>query len=425
MSKIDHKIGQVFLVGGAVRDELLGIEPTEHDWVVVNSSREKMLSEGFTQVGKDFPVFLHPNTREEYALARQERKTGQGHTEFTTHTEQVSLEEDLLRRDLSINAIAKSGQGDLIDPYGGTEDLNNRVLRHVSDAFSEDPLRVLRVARFMAQLSRLDFEIAPETIELMKAMSSGAELSTLAPERVWRETEKALESDKPSLYFESLRKVGALRVLFPEIDCLFGIPQRPEFHPEIDTGVHTMLSLDRICELSDDPVLRFAALTHDLGKGTTPKDLLPSHRGHELRSAELTRKLCARLRIPNAYKKLAVIVAEHHLLCHKSLRLAPKTLENLLGTLGAWKDEPLVKEFALCCMADARGRTGLENRPYPQVEFLMDCAQAAKNIGTENLRAQGFSGKELGSQIRSERARLLEPVIEKYAEIDELKYAKV
>lgn len=423
MNQNNNKIGDVFLVGGAVRDQLLGLIPSEHDWVVVNSSSKTMLSAGYIQVGKDFPVFLHPKTKDEYALARQERKTGNGHTDFITDTENVTLEQDLLRRDLTINAIAQSKTGELIDPYGGLDDLNQKTLRHVSDAFSEDPLRVLRVARFAAQLSQFDFTISAETLTKMTNMSKSGELNSLTAERVWRETEKALCSEKPRIFFEILHKVGALKIIFPEIDCLFGIPQNPKFHPEIDTGLHTMLSLDRICELSTKPALRFAVLTHDLGKGTTNKDLLPSHKGHELRSAELTQNFCTRLKIPNHFKKLALLVAEYHLLCHRSLRLPATTLEMLLNSLGAWKNDSLVYEYSLCCMADARGRTGLEKRPYPQIEFLKECTENARNIDTKSLQDQGYSGKALGEKIKQERALLLEPVLKKYAEIDELKYA--
>lgn len=419
----DGSLIKVFLVGGAVRDKLLGLSPKERDWVVVGATAESMITEGYRQVGKDFPVFLHPKTKEEYALARQERKTGTGHTEFETITENVTLEEDLNRRDLTINAIAQSNTGALVDPYGGTDDLRNRILRHVSEAFSEDPLRVLRIARFSAQLSEFNFQIAPETLVLLKSMCHNGELKSLTAERVWRETEKALCSKSPRIFFDTLRAIGALKIIFPEIDCLFGIPQRPEFHPEIDTGLHTMLSLDRICELSPDPVLRFATLTHDLGKGTTPKELLPSHKNHELRSAGLTEELCARLRIPNAYKKLALLVAEHHLTCHRSLRLKEDKLEALLSTLSAWRNESLVRAFSLCCMADARGRTSLENRPYPQVEFLSECIEAAKDVSPTDLQELGFSGKELGLQLKSARARLLSGVIKTYAHIDELKYA--
>jgi len=414
---------KTFLVGGAVRDQLLKRPIIERDWLVVGGSTKSMLNAGYQQVGKDFPVFLHPKTKEEYALARQERKSGVGHTEFTTHTDRVTLEEDLLRRDFTINAIAQSETGDLISPYGGLEDIQSRTIRHVSEAFSEDPLRVLRAARFMAQLSPFKFKIAPQTLQIMQSMSVDGELNALTPERVWRETEKALCSPNPRSYFETLHQIGALNVILPEVDNLFGIPQNPKFHPEIDTGLHTMLSLDRVCELSKDPVLRFAVLIHDLGKGTTAKELLPSHKGHEQRSADLTRELCLRLKIPNRFKKLATLVAAHHLLCHRALRLPPLELETLLNKLGAWKEESLVYSFSLCCMADARGRTGLESRPYPQIEFLQECVAATKHIDVATLQKQGYSGKVLGHQIKRQRAAQLKTVIEKYSNINELDYA--
>lgn len=418
------KGAQIFLVGGAVRDELLGITAEEKDWVVVGSHSKQMIDLGYRQVGHDFPVFLHPKTNEEYALARQERKSGTGHRAFQTITEKVTLEQDLSRRDLTINAIARSSDGQLIDPCRGVSDLNNRVLRHVSDAFCEDPLRVLRIARFAAQLARFDFKIAEETLMLLNAMCMGGELDSLTPERVWRETEKALKSEKPRVYFETLRAIGALKIIFPEIDALFGVPQRREFHPEIDSGLHTMMSLDRITETSDDPRLRFAVLTHDLGKATTPDDILPRHPGHEERSAQITDGLCDRLRIPNGYRKLAIVVARYHLFCHRALRLKPDAVEQLLSHLGAWQDSSLVSDFTECCMADARGRTGLESRPYPQVEFLKQSEQVARQANSSALMKQGFYGRELGEQLKIHRSELIASVIEKYAHIDELQYAR-
>lgn len=413
----------IYLVGGAVRDQLLNIPVFDKDWVVVGSNAENMLAAGFRQVGNDFPVFLHPQTGQEYALARQERKLSTGHKGFETNTEAVSLEEDLGRRDLTINAMAQAADGEIIDPFHGREDLQSRCLRHVSDAFYEDPLRVLRVARFAAQLGNFNFYIAAETLDLLKEMSSEGELNNLTPERVWRETEKALKSPKPSVYFETLKQIGALKVILPEVDALFGIPQRPEFHPEIDAGLHTMLSLEKIAQASVDPRLRFAVLTHDLGKATTPKEVLPKHTGHEGRSAELTDELCNRLRVPNNYRKLAILVARHHLLCHQSLRLKPTTIERLLGNLGAWKQGSLVNDFTQCCMADARGRTGLEERPYPQVAFLLECELMAKQVSPQELLDQGFSGKKLGEQMRLQRLEKIRSVQKKYAHIDELQFA--
>lgn len=415
---------EVFLVGGAVRDQLLGLVPKEKDWVVVGSNPKQMIELGYRQVGNDFPVFLHPKTNEEYALARQERKQGSGHKGFTTKTEQITLEQDLSRRDLTINAMALSAREELVDPYDGYSDLRNHILRHVSDAFSEDPLRVLRIARFAAQLAPFNFQVVEETLELLKLMSLNGELNSLTPERVWRETEKALTSASPRTFFEVLRSIDALKIIFPEVDALFGTPQRPEFHPEIDAGLHTMLSLDRITESSLDPRLRFAVLVHDTGKATTPSDILPRHTGHETRSAELDEGICDRLRIPNEYRKIAVLVARHHLHCHQSMRSSPVALEELLSTLGAWQEHSLVSDFTECCMADARGRTGLESRPYPQVKFLSECAEAARKIRPAELIDKGYKGKELGDQLKIERAKLIEIVIRKYAHIDELKYAK-
>ena len=422
---VELKDAEVFLVGGAVRDQLLGRTFQEKDWVVVGSNRTQMLELGYRQVGHDFPVFLHPDTHEEYALARLEKKSGSGHTGFETRIDKVTLEQDLSRRDLTINAIAQSANGEIIDPHQGQADLDKRVLRHVSDAFSEDPLRVLRIARFAAQLSNYDFQLADETMELLRAMSKNGDLESLTPERVWRETEKALQSDRPRTYFETLRAAGALEVIFPEVDRLFGVAQRPDFHPEIDAGLHTMLSLDRISEATEDSKLRFAVLTHDLGKATTPEHILPSHAGHEERSAQLTETLCDRLRVPNDYRKLAFPVARYHLLCHRALDLSAQRIEQLLSNLGAFQQHSQVSDFTQCCMADARGRTGLESRLYPQAEFLKECQAVAKVADAKELLSQGFSGKELGERLKSNRAQRIQPIIDKYADIDELQYARV
>ena len=419
------KDAEVFLVGGAVRDQLLGRACREKDWLVVGGNRGQMLELGFRQVGHDFPVFLHPYSHEEYALARLERKSGCGHRGFETRIEQVTLEQDLSRRDLTINAMAQSASGEIIDPYQGRADLDKRLLRHVSDAFTEDPLRVLRVARFAAQLSEYNFQIAPETMALLRAMSKNGELNSLTPERVWRETEKALQSNSPRTYFETLGCAGALEVVFPEIDRLFGVPQRPDFHPEIDVGLHTMLSLDRITEATTDAKLRFAVLTHDLGKASTPAHILPSHTGHEQRSAELTKTLCERLRVPNDYRKLAVAVARYHLLCHRALNLSAAKIERLLSNLNAFQQHSQIADFTQCCMADARGRTGLESRLYPQAEFLHECQTAAQAADAKQLLSQGFSGKALGEHLKRQRAERIQPVIDKYAHIDERQYARV
>ena len=412
-----------YLVGGAVRDQLLGITAKEQDWVVVGSTPEEMQQLGFTQVGKDFPVFLHPQSREEYALARRERKQGSGYHGFSTETKSVTLEEDLSRRDLTINAIAKSRDNKLIDPFSGREDLERRILRHVSPAFTEDPLRVLRVARFAAQLSHFGFKLAGETRELLMSMSAGGELGKLTPERVWIETEKALKTPRPRLFFELLQEVGALKVIFPEVDALFGIDQRPKFHPEIDAGYHCLLSLDRIAELTTDPIQRFAVLCHDLGNANTPDDIRPSHTGHEARGAELTNKLCERLKIPNKYRNLAVRVARHHLLCHQALSASSGDVVELLAQLGAWTQNSYVEAFGNCCMADARGRTGLESRPYPQKDFLIQCEEASGSVDASTLVERGFEGKALGEKLKQLRAEAISSVIAKYKDIDELSYA--
>ncbi len=412
-----------YLVGGAVRDQLLGITPSEQDWVVTGASPEDMLKRGFKQVGNEFPVFLHPDTKEEYALARRERKQGSGYHGFATDTRSVTLEEDLSRRDLTINAMALTDQNELIDPFDGQDDIRQRVLRHVSPAFAEDPLRVLRVARFSAQLSTFCFQLADETRQLLQSMSSSGELEKLTPERVWMETEKALKTSRPRLYFEVLREIGALKVIFPEIDALFGIDQRPRFHPEIDVGLHCLMSLDSIAELTDDPVQRFAVLCHDLGKATTPPSVRPGHAGHEDRGAILTEQLCNRLKVPNKYRQLAVTVARLHLKCHQALKTPANELVQLLSQLGAWTQKSSVEAFGNCCMADARGRTGLESRPYPQKEFLLECEQAGASISASQLVDQGYQGEELGKHLKAMRAKAMEEVIARYQDIDELCYA--
>ena len=417
--------GTVYLVGGAVRDQLLGLPIMERDWVVVGSSTAAMQDAGFHQVGKDFPVFLHPETKEEYALARTERKTNLGHLGFETEaTEFVTLEEDLARRDLTINAIAQDQEGNLIDPYGGLEDLSNKTLKHVTRAFVEDPLRVLRTARFAASFHTLGFSVASETLNLMQELSLSGELEALSPERIWRETEKALVSVKPRVFFETLRECHALSNVFPEVDALFGIEQRPDYHPEIDAGLHTMLALDQITAQTDSSVMRFATLTHDLGKATTPKEFLPGHPEHETRGADLVANLCTRMRIPNRFKKLAIRVARYHLQCHRALELRPKTVEKLLSNIDAWRSEESLLGFVNCCMADARGRTGLEHRPYPQFEFLIECVQAGKLCNVNALREKGFEGERLGEAIREERISAITKTKTRYSHIDERQYTK-
>jgi tRNA nucleotidyltransferase (CCA-adding enzyme) len=343
-----------YLVGGAVRDELLEYPVCERDWVVVGSTPEEMIAAGFTQVGKDFPVFLHPVSKDEYALARTERKRGHGYTGFTVHcAPDITLEEDLRRRDLTINAMAKMPDGELVDPYGGLADLNARVLRHVSDAFLEDPLRVLRTARFAARYAHLGFTVALETLSLMRDIVMQDELAHLPAERIWVEMERALGERSPAVFIEVLRDCGALEALLPEVAALFGVPQRAEYHPEIDTGAHVLMVLEQAARNSRNSRVAFAALTHDLGKGITPEDVLPSHRGHETAGLPLVEALCKRLKVPNAHRQLALTVCEHHLLVHSALELRGETLLRLLEAAGAFREGDRFALFLLACEADS------------------------------------------------------------------------
>ena len=392
---------EIYLVGGAVRDKLLGKPGKDNDWVVVGSTPQEMEIQNFKAVGKDFPVFLHPETKEEYALARTERKTGKGYKGFTFNTSKdVTLEEDLVRRDLTINAIAEDKAGSLIDPFNGREDLENRILRHVSPAFVEDPLRVLRVARFAAHFG---FRIAPETMALMQKISESRELEALVPERVWSELERAMGETYPSRFILALRACHALAILFPEIDRLFGIPQPNKYHPEIDTGIHTLMTLNQAARLSQDPQIRFSALVHDLGKGTTAKDKLPGHRGHEERGVKLIEKLCARYRAPNQYRDLAIQVSRHHLTCHRIEEMRIDTILKKLESMDAFRRPERFDQFLICCEADARGRTGFEDCAYPQAGYFKKALDAANSINTESLNQQGLKGKTMADAIRKER----------------------
>lgn len=393
---------QIYLVGGAVRDRLLGLPVQERDWVVVGATPDDMLALGYRPVGKDFPVFLHPESHEEYALARTERKTGRGYHGFEFHSApQVTLTDDLKRRDLTINALAEDAQGKLIDPYGGRRDLDARVLRHVSPAFAEDPVRVLRVARFAARFAPLGFKPAPETLALSRTMAANGEVDALVAERVWQETIKALAADKPSVFFQTLRDCGALAKVFPELDRLFGVPQPAEHHPEIDTGVHVMLVLDQAARLSPDPAVRFAALVHDLGKGTTPANKLPHHYGHEERGAELVDALCERLRVPREFRELALLTARFHGKVHRAAELRPETALRLLQDCDVFRRPQRFEQLLLACEADARGRSGLEARPYPQAELLRRARAAAAAVNIPG----GASGAEIGKRLN--QARLL------------------
>jgi tRNA nucleotidyltransferase (CCA-adding enzyme) len=400
---------QTYLVGGAVRDKLLGIPVKDRDWVVVGATPEEMLAQGYKAVGKDFPVFLHPETKEEYALARTERKSGKGYKGFTFHTSpDVTLEEDLQRRDLTVNAIAEDDSGKLIDPYNGQADIKQGLLRHVSDAFVEDPLRVLRIARFAATLG---FKIAPETTNLLKEISSSDELEALVPERVWTEMEKALSGKYPARFILVLRSCNALIKLFPEIEALFGVPQTKEYHPEIDTGLHTIMSLNQSVRLSDDPLIRFATLVHDLGKATTPKNELPSHRGHEARGVKIIDKLCKRYRIPNKYHDLAASVSKFHLDCHRIQEMKPATILKKLEQLDAFRRPERFEQFLIACKADARGRASFEDRDYPQAEFFRGALKAANEVEAKTLQEKGLEGKAFGEEIKKQRVENIKKMI--------------
>ncbi|CAN5154514.1 multifunctional CCA addition/repair protein [soil metagenome] len=404
---------KVYLVGGAVRDELLGMSSSERDWVVVGATAEELIASGYRPVGRDFPVFLHPETHEEHALARTERKTAPGYRGFAVNASpDVTLEQDLQRRDLTINAIARDSDGRIIDPCGGRRDLDARVLRHVSTAFTEDPLRVLRVARFAARFADLGFTIAPETLELMREMSRSGELDALVPERIWQETRRALDATRPDAYFASLRECGALAPIFPEIDALFGVPQPAKWHPEIDTGVHTLMVLRQAARLSADTTVRFAALTHDLGKGETPANHWPSHPGHEARSVRLVNALADRLPVPNELREVALRVAEYHGHCHRVEQLKPSTVLRVLEAVDAFRRPRRLEQFLLACEADARGRAGLEDRPYPQADKLRRAGEAAAAVDAAAIAARYSDGAEIARRLREGRIEAIRSVTE-------------
>lgn len=395
---------EIYLVGGAVRDELLGLAVKERDWVVVGATPDDLLRRGFRPVGKDFPVFLHPDTHEEYALARTERKTAPGYYGFSVHAApEVTLEDDLLRRDLTINAMARDIQGRLFDPYRGRADLDARRLRHISPAFAEDPVRMLRLARFSARYAPLGFQIAPETLDLLRSMVADGEADCLVPERVWAETVRALGEKQPERFIETLRECGALARIFPELDRLFGVPQPPLHHPEIDTGIHTLLALAQAVRLGADVVTRFAVLVHDLGKGTTPPEEWPRHIGHEQRGAEEIRLFCQRLRAPNMYRELGVLTARFHTHCHRALELRPKTLLNTLQGLDAFRKPQRFAQFLVACEADARGRQGQEDRNYPQTAWMQRVYQAAVQVSAQPLVERGLTGLALAEALQNER----------------------
>ncbi len=406
---------KAYIVGGAVRDRLLGNPSQDRDWVVVGSTPDEMLARGFLPVGNDFPVFLHPETHEEYALARTERKTAAGYHGFAFHAApDVTLEQDLQRRDLTINAMAEAEDGRLIDPWGGRRDLDARVLRHVAPAFAEDPVRILRVARFAARFA--DFTVAAETLALMRAMVASGEVDALVPERVWKELSRGLMEAHPSRMFGLLRDCGALVRLLPEVDRLWGVPQRADYHPEVDTGVHLMMVLDMSARLDASLAVRFACLGHDLGKGTTPVEILPRHLGHEQRSAALVRELAERLRVGNECRELAVLVAREHGNVHRSGEFGAAALVRLLDRCDAWRRPERFAELLLACECDARGRLGLEERPYEPRPRLLRLLDAARRVDVGAVAADavaaGLSGPEIGAAIHAARVETVEAAMD-------------
>ena len=395
-----------YKVGGAVRDRLLDLPVKDVDWVVVGASPEQMTAAGYRAVGKDFPVFLHPDSHEEYALARTERKTAPGYTGFAFQADpDVSLEEDLQRRDLTINAMAEDSQGHITDPYGGLADLEARLLRHVSPAFVEDPVRILRLARFSARFATLGFSVAEETMQLMKQMVRDGEVDALVAERVWQETARALSETSPQTYFQVLRDCGALQRIFPEIEQLFGVPQPAEHHPEIDTGLHTLLVLEQAAKLSTEPQVRFAALVHDLGKGTTPEAEWPQHIAHEARGVPLVKALCKRLRVPRDYCDLAQLVTEYHLHFHRAKELKASTLVDLFSSLDIYRKPERFEQWLLACEADSRGRPGYEERVLEQPAYLHEAAGVCRMVAARAYAQQGLKGPEIAQAIRSERIK--------------------
>ena len=411
---------QVYLVGGAVRDQLLGHPYHEKDYVVVGATPEQLLAQGYQPVGKDFPVFLHPESKEEYALARTERKSGHGYHGFEFYTDvNVTLEDDLIRRDLTINAMAMDDHGTVYDPYHGQDDLNHKILRHVSPAFAEDPLRVLRVARFAARYAQYGFTVADETIELMRQLAESGELEALTPERVWKETSRALMEDHADVYFEVLRACGALKVLFPEIDALYGVPQRPEYHPEIDCGIHTMMALQQACKANYSLDVRFAVLVHDLGKALTPKAELPRHIMHEERGIKPVTEVCERLKVPTQTKQLALAVCKEHLKCHQAFTLKAGTVWRLLQRLDVLRRPERVEAFLQACECDAKGRLGLEDRAYPQMRYLLDAMQTARSIKASDLPPE-ITGADIGEMLIQKRIEAISDFKQKYTQPDQI-----
>ncbi|CAI3804367.1 multifunctional CCA addition/repair protein [Rheinheimera sp. MM224] len=408
---------KIYLVGGAVRDELLGYPALDQDWLVVGATPEQLLGLGYQAVGKDFPVFLHPKTKQEYALARTERKQGQGYTGFACYFAQdVTLEQDLQRRDLTINAIAKDDTDQLHDPYGGVADIKAKILRHVSPAFSEDPLRVLRVARFYARYFHKGFTVAAETLQLMTELSNSGELQHLTAERVWQETARALTEQDPQAYFELLHSCGALKVLMPELDQLWGVPNPPQWHPEIDTGIHCMLVLKQAALLSDRLDVRFAALCHDVGKGITDPALWPKHHGHEHSGLPLVQELCGRIRVPNDCRDLALLACEYHQLLHKAFELRPATVQKLFDGIDLWRKPERLDLLLLCAIADLRGRTGFEQADYPQADYLRQLAVAARAIDMKTIVALGLKGEAIKLEVAKARLEAISAAKQQWQE---------
>ncbi|WP_432464368.1 multifunctional CCA addition/repair protein [Agarivorans sp. QJM3NY_33] len=399
---------ETYLVGGAVRDKLLGLKVKDRDHVVVGASPDLMLQLGYTQVGKDFPVFIHPHSREEYALARTERKQGKGYTGFSCDASPtVSLENDLLRRDLTINAIAMSEDGKLIDPYGGQADLQAKQLRHVSPAFVEDPLRVLRVARFAARLHPLGFSVAESTMTLMREIAHSGELSSLTSERIWKELEKALACEAPQVFFEVLKQADALSLLFPELAALFGVPARPEWHPEIDSGIHTLMVIEQSARLGYHNEVRFACLCHDYGKALTPAETLPSHPGHGPKGLKLIKQFCQRLKVPNHYRDLAFLVAEYHITIHSALELRPETVLKLFDRCDAWRKPERFRQILEAGVADIKGRLGFEDYPYPAYDYLLHQLETANSVDVQAIVQAGYQGAAIREQLQTQRIALI------------------
>ena len=399
---------KLYRVGGCVRDRLLGLSVNDIDWVVTGATAAQMLAAGYKSIGKDFPVFLHPESKQEYALARSERKIGPGYRGFEINADPATtIEQDLMRRDLTINAIAEDDQGNIVDPYNGRQDIDARKLRHISAAFVEDPVRVLRVARFAARFHRLGFTLVPETRELIRQMGQSGELAALVAERVWSELSRALDEDDPAIFFATLRECEVLALLFPEIDALYGIPQSAKYHPEIDTGVHVMMALQTSAALGQDNETRFAVLMHDLGKATTPVAVLPAHHGHEARGKKLVKAFCKRWRVPRAYTELALITTEFHTLVHRALELNPSTLLKLLIRADSLRKPERFQKMLDACLADLRGRKDFADAAYPQADFLARLALKLRQLDLTEIQRQGLTGKAMGQAIQSARLSLI------------------